>query len=151
MLDSEAVVQNCLLKRCSCEFCEIFKNTFFTKHLWTTASVIRFWMRFFLNALLSLLPCNRIFLNQVVMNKTPVTLSLSSQVTAYHSKFPHTSLPLPVSLHTSSLALSQFPLPYNNFSGCSIITLPFTDRFWPWPFTTWLYIYGAVLQLCLLW
>ena len=25
----------------SCEFCENFKNTFFTEHLWTTASVIR--------------------------------------------------------------------------------------------------------------
>ena len=25
----------------SCEFCKIFKNTFFTEHLWTTASVIR--------------------------------------------------------------------------------------------------------------
>ena len=24
----------------SCEFCEIFKNTFFTEHLWTTASII---------------------------------------------------------------------------------------------------------------
>ena len=24
----------------SCEFCEIFKNTFFTKHLWETASAI---------------------------------------------------------------------------------------------------------------
>ena len=24
----------------SCEFCEIFKNNFFTEHLWTTASVI---------------------------------------------------------------------------------------------------------------
>ena len=24
----------------SCEFCEISKNTFFTKHLWATASVI---------------------------------------------------------------------------------------------------------------
>ena len=24
-----------------CEFCKIFKNTFFTEHLWTTASVIR--------------------------------------------------------------------------------------------------------------
>ena len=23
----------------SCEFCEIFKNTFFTEHIWTTASV----------------------------------------------------------------------------------------------------------------
>ena len=23
----------------SCEFCEIFKNAFFTEHLWTTASV----------------------------------------------------------------------------------------------------------------
>ena len=25
----------------SCKFCEIFKNTFFTEHLWTTTSVIR--------------------------------------------------------------------------------------------------------------
>ena len=25
----------------TCEFCETFKNTFFTEHLWTTASV--FW------------------------------------------------------------------------------------------------------------
>ena len=25
----------------SCEFCENFKNTFFTEHLWTTASLIR--------------------------------------------------------------------------------------------------------------
>ena len=24
----------------SCEFCEIFKSTFFTEHLWTTASII---------------------------------------------------------------------------------------------------------------
>ena len=24
----------------SCEFCEIFKNTFFTEYLWTTASII---------------------------------------------------------------------------------------------------------------
>ena len=24
----------------SCEFCEIFKNTFLTEHLWTTASVL---------------------------------------------------------------------------------------------------------------
>ena len=24
----------------SCEFCEIFKNTFYTEHLWTTASII---------------------------------------------------------------------------------------------------------------
>ena len=23
----------------SCEFCEIFKNTFLTEHLWTTASI----------------------------------------------------------------------------------------------------------------
>ena len=27
----------------SCEFCKISKNTFFTEHLWTTASVIT-WM-----------------------------------------------------------------------------------------------------------
>ena len=26
----------------SCEFCEIFKNTCFTEHLWTTASVVTF-------------------------------------------------------------------------------------------------------------
>ena len=25
----------------SCEFCEIFKNTFSTEHLWTTASVMK--------------------------------------------------------------------------------------------------------------
>ena len=25
----------------SCEFCEIFKNTFFTEHLWTTASEVK--------------------------------------------------------------------------------------------------------------
>ena len=25
----------------SCEFCEIFKNTFFTEHLWTTLSRFR--------------------------------------------------------------------------------------------------------------
>ena len=25
----------------SCEFCEIFKNTFFTEHLWTTASLAK--------------------------------------------------------------------------------------------------------------
>ena len=24
----------------SCQFCEISKNTFFTEHLWTTASVV---------------------------------------------------------------------------------------------------------------
>ena len=26
----------------SCEFCEIFQNTFFTGHLWTTAFELRF-------------------------------------------------------------------------------------------------------------
>ena len=25
----------------SCGFCEIFKNTFFTEHVWTTASVLK--------------------------------------------------------------------------------------------------------------
>ena len=24
----------------SCDFCEVYKNTFFTEHLWTTASVL---------------------------------------------------------------------------------------------------------------
>ena len=28
-----------LLQEFSCEFCEIYKNTFFTEHLWATASV----------------------------------------------------------------------------------------------------------------
>ena len=28
-----------LAQVCSCEFCEISKNTFFTEHLWATASV----------------------------------------------------------------------------------------------------------------
>ena len=30
-----------ILAHVFCEFCEIFTNTFFTEHLWTTASVIR--------------------------------------------------------------------------------------------------------------
>ena len=30
-----------------CEFCEIFKNTFFTEHLWTTASLHWFWFQDF--------------------------------------------------------------------------------------------------------
>ena len=29
-----------LAQMLSCEFCVIFKNTFFTEHLWTTASII---------------------------------------------------------------------------------------------------------------
>ena len=29
-----------LAEEFSCEFCEIFKNTFFTEHLWVTASVL---------------------------------------------------------------------------------------------------------------
>ena len=29
-----------------CEFCKISKNTFFTEHLWTTASVLLFKRRF---------------------------------------------------------------------------------------------------------
>ena len=29
----------------SCEFCEIFKNTVFTEHLWATASVFRVFLR----------------------------------------------------------------------------------------------------------
>ena len=36
----------------SCEFCEIFKNTFFTEHLWMTASVclnVILWFFFYLN------------------------------------------------------------------------------------------------------
>ena len=28
----------------SCEFCEIFKNTFFTEHLWTTSSRFRIFL-----------------------------------------------------------------------------------------------------------
>ena len=50
---AEAVVERCSVKKVflkishlaqifACEFCEIFKNTFFTEHLRTTASIIRF-------------------------------------------------------------------------------------------------------------
>ena len=45
-IDPEAVVQSFIKKKTlaqvfSCEFYEISKNTFFTEHLWTTASVDR--------------------------------------------------------------------------------------------------------------
>ena len=42
MQESEAcnfIKKETLAQVFSCEFCEIFKNTFFTEHLWTTASV----------------------------------------------------------------------------------------------------------------
>ena len=32
------IKKNNLTQLFSCEFCEVFKNTFFTEHLWTTAS-----------------------------------------------------------------------------------------------------------------
>ena len=49
MASPEAVVQRCSAKKMLlnitqnsqenyCEFCEIFKNTYFEEHLWTTAS-----------------------------------------------------------------------------------------------------------------
>ena len=34
------IKQEALAQVLSCEFCEISKNTFFTEHLWTTASII---------------------------------------------------------------------------------------------------------------
>ena len=46
-LNKVAGLQSCnfvkketLAQALSCEFCEIFKNTFSTEHLWTTASII---------------------------------------------------------------------------------------------------------------
>ena len=33
------IKKEALAQEFSCEFCEISKNTFFTEHLWTTASV----------------------------------------------------------------------------------------------------------------
>ena len=44
----------------SCEFCEIFKNTFFTEHLWTTASLTRgiFVQHHYRSIFLSLINCN---------------------------------------------------------------------------------------------
>ena len=53
---AEAVIERCSVKKVflkishlaqifACEFCEIFKNTFFTEHLRTTASIIRFILR----------------------------------------------------------------------------------------------------------
>ena len=32
------IIKDTLAQVFSCEFCEIFKNTFFTEHLWVTAS-----------------------------------------------------------------------------------------------------------------
>ena len=32
------LIKQALAQVFSCEFCETFKNTFFTEHLWTTAS-----------------------------------------------------------------------------------------------------------------
>ena len=34
------IKKEALAQMFSCEFCEIFKNTFFTEHLWVTVSVI---------------------------------------------------------------------------------------------------------------
>ena len=42
MPESEAcnfIKKETLVQMFTCEFCETFKNTFFTEHLWTTASV----------------------------------------------------------------------------------------------------------------
>ena len=38
--------KNALAQVFSCEFCEISKNTFFTEHLWTTASADGILLRF---------------------------------------------------------------------------------------------------------
>ena len=39
-VNSEAATRGVLCKKVFfCEFCEISKNTFFTEHLWTTASI----------------------------------------------------------------------------------------------------------------
>ena len=37
---SNFIKKETLAEVLSCEFCEIFKNTFFTEHLWTTASTL---------------------------------------------------------------------------------------------------------------
>ena len=37
-----AIKKESLALLLSCEFCEISKNTFFTEHLWATASVLKF-------------------------------------------------------------------------------------------------------------
>ena len=37
---SNVIKKETLAQVLSCEFCEISKNTFFTEHLWTTASII---------------------------------------------------------------------------------------------------------------
>ena len=36
------IKEEILAQMFSCEFCEIFKNTFFTEHLWATASNCNF-------------------------------------------------------------------------------------------------------------
>ena len=40
LFDHFVVACNFIKKEFSCEFCEIFKTTFFTEHLWVTASVL---------------------------------------------------------------------------------------------------------------
>ena len=42
-----------------CEFCEIFKNIFFTEHLWTTASVMYSISQYFISMLKSSRNCNK--------------------------------------------------------------------------------------------
>ena len=37
------VKKEIMAERFSCEFCQISKNTFFTEHLWTTASIYMGW------------------------------------------------------------------------------------------------------------
>ena len=39
---NKVIKKEALAQVFSCEFCEIFKSTFFTEHLWTTASGINF-------------------------------------------------------------------------------------------------------------
>ena len=54
----------------TCEFCETFKNTFFTEHLWTTASV--FWtcpdiLQFHIHVSLEILYDNWLLLKLLTM------------------------------------------------------------------------------------
>ena len=42
MSESLFIKKEVLAQVFSCEFCEISKNTFFTEHLWATASALKF-------------------------------------------------------------------------------------------------------------
>ena len=51
------IKKDTLVQMFTCEFCEISKNTFFTEHLWTTASDFGTPLRIRVRATVSIKPC----------------------------------------------------------------------------------------------